>query len=569
MYLGFAVKIPEMKSGISKKTIKGTTYIYYEHGRKYYADKQYTVPQCTSIGKLSEDDPDMMIPNGNYLKYFPDAELPEELPASSRSGCMKIGAWLVIKKVIQHYKLEERLSEIVGDKNSGLFLDLAAYAIVTENNAGQYYPDYAYNHPLFTDGMKVYSDSKISRFLREISRDDSIAFQNEWNAGRDHREKIYISYDSTNKHCQAGDVEIAEFGHEKEKEKKPIFNFSVAYDKNNRLPLFYETYPGSINDVSQLQKMLEKAEGYGYKNAGFILDRGYFSEPNIRFMDRNGYEFILMVKGCKELVNRVILEHKGSFQDEWENAIPYYDENGITVKDYLLKTDQEKRWIHIYYNDFKKAKERAKLQKKIREQKEVLDKLKGMEEKQLKGMSLAWFDLIFHKDKDGVSRLQIVRERKDVISRDIRLCGYFCIVTSAEMTAEQALDLYKSRDGSEKLFRGDKSYLGAKSERVYHDEPTHSKLFIEFVALIIRNKIYTCLKDRMKEIQKKKNYMTVPAALKELDKIELIRQAGGVYRLDHAVTATQKDILQAFNLTAAGVEKEAKELGKRLGGLTN
>lgn len=569
MYLGFSVKIPEMKSGISKKTIKGTTYIYYEFGRKYYADKQYTVPQCTTIGKLSDDDPTMMIPNGNYLRFFPDAELPEELPVSTRSGCLKIGAWLVIRKVIEHYKLNERLSEIVGAKESGLFLDLAAYAIVTENNAAQYYPDYAYNHPLFTDGMRVYSDSKVSRFLREISRDDSIAFQNEWNANRDHREKIYISYDSTNKHCQAGDVEIAEFGYEKEKEKKPIFNFSIAYDRKNRLPLFYEVYPGSINDMSQLQKMLDKAEGYGYKNAGFILDRGYFSEPNIRFMDRNGYEFILMVKGCKDLVNELILEHKGSFEDEWENAIPYYDENGITVQDYLLKTDQKKRWIHIYYNDFKKAKERAKLQKKIREQKEALDKLKGIEEKQLKGMRLAWFDLIFHKDKDGVNRLQLVRERKDVISRDIKLCGYFCIITSAEMTAEQALDLYKSRDGSEKLFRGDKSYLGAKSERVYHDEPTYSKLFIEFVALIIRNKIYTCLKDRMKEIQKKKNYMTVPAALKELEKIELIRQADGVYRMDHAVTATQKDILQAFNLTAAGVEKEAKELGRRLGLLTN
>ena len=187
----------------------------------------------------------------------------------------------------------------------------------------------------------------------------------------------------------------------------------------------------------------------------------------------------------------------------------------------------------------------------------------------LEGQELAYFDLIYHTDKDGKKRLQFVREREDVISRDIKLCGYFCIITSAAMTVAEALELYKSRDSSEKLFRGDKSYLGERSMRVYNDEPMHSKIFIEFVALIIRNKIYTCLKDRMKEIHKKKNYMTVPAALKELDKIELIRQADGVYRLDHAVTATQKDILQAFNLTAAGVEKEAKELGKQLSMLTN
>lgn len=568
MYLGFKMKIPEEERGISRKKIKGTTYIYYEHGRKYYADRQYTVPQCTSIGKECEDDPGMMIPNGNFLKFFPDAELPETLPVSTRSGCLKIGTWLVIKKVIRHYRLDEQIKEVIG-KDSGLFLDLAAYAVVTENNAAQYYPDYAYNHPLFTDGMKICSDSKISRFLRDISRDDSIEFQNRWNAGRDHREKIYISYDSTNKHCQAGDIELAEYGHEKEKEKKPIFNFSVAYDKKNSLPLFYEVYPGSIVDISQLQYMLEKAKAYGYKNAGFILDRGYFSEQNIRFMDKNGYEFVIMVKGCKDLVNQLVLKNKGQFEDEWENAIPYYDENGTTVKGSLFAADEKERYFHIFYDDFKKAKERARLQKKIREQKEALEKLKGTEEKLLRGQKLEYFDLIYHKDADGINRLQLIREHKDVISRDIKLCGYFCIITSAEMTAAEALELYKGRDDSEKLFRGDKSYLGEKSMRVYHDEPTHSKIFIEFVALIIRNKIYSCLKERMKEIHKKKNYMTVPAAIRELDKIELIRQADGVYRLDHAVTATQKDILQAFNLTTANVDKEVKELGNKLRSLAN
>ena len=568
MYLDLTIKIPELKSGISKKKIKGTTYVYYEHGRKYYADRKYTVPQCTSIGKVCEDDDTMMIPNGNYLKYFPDAELPDELPASTRSGCLKIGAWLVIKKVIEHYGLDEKIGEIIG-KDSGLFLDLAAYAIITENNAAQYYPDYAYNHPLFTDGMKVYSDSKISRFLRDISRDDSIRFQNEWNAGRDHRKKIYISYDSTNKHCQAGDIELAEFGHEKDKQKKPVFNFSTAYDNKNRVPLFYEAYPGSINDVSQLQIMLEKAAAYGYRKAGFILDRGYFSEPNIKYMDRNGFEFIIMVKGCKDLVNTLILENKGTFEEEWDNAIPYYDVNGTTVKAPLFKNDEKERFFHIYYSDFRKAKERAKLQRTIREQKEYLESLKGTEEK-LGSPYTTYFDLIYHTDRESKKKtLQFVREKQDAISRGIKLCGYFCIVTSAEMTAEEALDLYKSRDSSEKLFRGDKSYLGERSIRVYHDEPAQSKIFIEFVALIIRNKIYTCLKDRMKDLHKKKNYMTVPAALRELDKIEIIRQMDGVYRLDHAVTATQKDILQAFNLTAAQVKKEAAGLGKQLSVLTN
>ena len=47
--------------------------------------------------------------------------------------------------------------------------------------------------------------------------------------------------------------------------------------------------------------MLEKVEGYGYRNIGFILDRGYFSEADIHYMDNHSYGFVIMVKGmaCK------------------------------------------------------------------------------------------------------------------------------------------------------------------------------------------------------------------------------------------------------------------------------
>ena len=48
------------------------------------------------------------------------------------------------------------------------------------------------------------------------------------------------------------------------------------------------------------------------------------------------------------------------------------------------------------------------------------------------------------------------------------------------------------------------------------------------------------------------NFITVPAALRELDKIEMIKGIGldNKYHLDHAVTATQRAILNAFGMTA-------------------
>lgn len=155
-------------------------------------------------------------------------------------------------------------------------------------------------------------------------------------------------------------------------------------------------------------------------------------------------------------------------------------------------------------------------------------------------------------------------DRTGVIEMENSLSGYFCIVTSEKMTAKEALNLYKSRDTSEKLFRGDKSYLGGRSLRVYGDSAAESKIFIEFIALVIRNRIYTLLKDEMRKLDKRPNYMTVPAALRELEKIEMVRMTDNQYRLDHAVTATQKTILKAFNMDTSAVKQQAKEIGEIL-----
>ena len=258
--------------------------IYYSYEHNYSSEKGYTVPKSTSIGKCTDDEPDLMYPNTNFLKFFPSEELPETKGGAHRSGCLRIGTYLVLRRIIAEYHLDEMIGNIIG-KNSGLFLDLAVYSIIAENNAGQYYPDYAFNHPLFTDRMKIYSDSKVSAFINSITGDQSRAFLDEWNEKQDHSQKIYISYDSTNKNCQAGDIDFVEYGHPKEDTGAPVINYSVAYDRNNAKPLYYEDYPGSIVDVSQLQYMLEKAGGYGYKNVGFILDRGYFSKENIHYMD--------------------------------------------------------------------------------------------------------------------------------------------------------------------------------------------------------------------------------------------------------------------------------------------
>ena len=72
------------------------------------------------------------------------------------------------------------------------------------------------------------------------------------------------------------------------------------------------------------------------------------------------------------------------------------------------------------------------------------------------------------------------------------------------------------------------------------------------------------MKAQMKKTGKKPNYMTVAAAIRELEKIEMIRQSDGEYHLSYAVTATQKEILKAFGMTAANVREQAVGINEDL-----
>ena len=562
MYLDYIVDIPDVQGKITFRTKGEACYVYYEYRRDYDPNKKYTNVKRVTIGKVLPDDRTKMRPNENFRKYFPEVEVPEEKAEPGRSSCLKAGAYIVIDQVVRELGLQEKLEESCGKKAAGLILDLAAYSVVTESNVAQHYPDYAYNHPLFTPEMKNYSDATISDFLRSVSENQRQGFLDSWNEERNKRERIYVSYDSTNKNCEAGDISMVEFGAAKIDTGAPVFNYAVGYDVYNSEPLVYEKYPGSINDVSQLQFMVEKVRSYGYKNIGFILDRGYFSKENLKYMDDNGFAFLIMVKGMKEFVRNLIREHKGTFENDWGKQISEFGVYGKSIHTLVYASDTKKRYVHIYYSAAKAAGERARLEESIQEMQSYLGKHQDSEH-EFGPVFHKYFHMHYNKKTGhfvyGEPNLQVIREELD-------LCGYFAIISSEKMDAKEAISLYKSRDVSEKVFRADKTYLGNNCLRVASEEAASNKIFIGFIALIIRCRMYTALKNKVRDMAKKPNYMTVPAAIRELEKIELTRQLDKVYRLDHAVTKTQQVILSAFHIDGTYVKHKADDISEILKG---
>ncbi len=550
--LDMCVKVPDIAGRITRKTVRGGVYIYYEYGRDYLPERGYAIPKRAGIGRLNPDG--TMTPNDNFAKYLPEL-LPRTRANPNVSGCLRVGSFLVIRKLVEDYGLFDKLGREFNYGDMTLFVDLVAYSLVSEDNAAQHYPDYTYNHPVFTEGMRRYSDSRVSEFFRSVTFEQAAGFLETWNRGRDRKERVYISYDATNKNCQAGDVRVAEYGHAKDDPAAPIFNYAVAYDQANCEPLFYEEYSGSVVDVSQLQCMVAKAIEYGYRNIGFILDRGYFSKANIMLMDELGLPYVMVVKGLHVLVADVVERSRGTFERSRDCAIREFRSYGKTVRRKLYAEDAREKYFHVFYSIERAHREQDSLEETLDTAARFLERQENTEAE-----FSAWYHRFFDIVYDGRTFLY-AKERGDAVSRELAMCGYFVIVTSEKMAAAEALRIYKGRDSTEKLFRADKSFLGNGSMRVQSDESLSAKIFVGFVALIIRNRIHFYLKNAKLKNEKKKNFMNVPAAIRELEKIEMIRRPDGRYILDHAVTATQKEILAAFGVDENFVRDGARKLG--------
>ena len=133
MYLDYFVEVLDEKGKITFREKGNAKYVYFEYERVYDPKRKYTTVKRSTIGKLSDEDPNKMRPNENFRRFFPEVQTPEDRADFGRSSALKAGAYIGIEKVVKDLGLDEKLKIVFGVRNSGLILDLATYSIITEN----------------------------------------------------------------------------------------------------------------------------------------------------------------------------------------------------------------------------------------------------------------------------------------------------------------------------------------------------------------------------------------------------------------------------------------------------
>lgn len=537
----FRIKRPK-KTKIQTKG--GKKYVYQVVGKTYNREKKYYTEKRVCIGRMIDDV--YMMPNERFSEYYSE-ELADISVAPVFSDVLHVGAFKVIDTITAELHIDELLENIFDVDDATFIKDIVSYMIVTESSTFQYYPDVMRMYPIFS--KKIWDDTTISRFLKRMNEQDIELFIKGWNA-LNQTDSVYVSYDSTNMNTAARGIEIAEYGHAKKDEDLPQINLAYAIEHSDSTPLFYELYPGSINDVSELKMMIEIADRFGYKDIGFIMDRGYFSAGNIKEMDKKGYRFIMMMKGNQSCVKDAVEEVKIKLRKMEGYYIKEHDVCGTTVVGQLFKSDKKKRYFHVYYDDHRASEERSEVLSKYDGYEKELDK--AVEAKTKTEGELKKYSKAFHLIYDNNGYFKGYKRRNRYIQKEIDGLGYFTLVTSEKMTAEEALDIYRNRDNVEKVFRMIKTELDCEKYRVHSTESLKSKTFLVFIAAIIRNEIFRKTKEYRMGNRK---YGTVSAIIKELDKIECTRGTNHKYTRRYVLTSKQKRILKCFGTTEKDIDK--------------
>lgn len=541
MFKNSIVKIPE-KVKFNKR--ESGIYVYHIYNSSYDSKKGYTVDTRCLIGKKIDEQ--TMHPNNKYYEIYKVKKVEDKkIEQGSFSDTLSVGDTALIQAISKKINLDECLDKTFSKDDKNMIINLATYQIIEGTSVYQHYPTFAFKHPIL--GKKVYSDSSIVNFLSTNINDTKIHnFFKTWIEKNNINGEVIVSYDSTNINCESEGIELNEYGAAKEDKEKRIINLSYVFNQNSGTPLFYELYSGSINDMSECKNMLRKANEFGLKHAILIADRGYFSKKNIDNILKVFDGFIIMAKVNNKVVKQVIEECRNNIEYV-PNYISNYEVYGMQVEAKLFKDDldAEKRYFYVYYDRTRATIENENLtQIANKEYKEAL-KLIGKEERNKKEYSYCEFEIEDNKIKE-------VKFNQNKFNEDLKLSGYFVIISSLKKDCEEILNEYRNRDTIEKTFKSLKTDLGVNKFGVHTNKNLRSKIFICFVSSIIRNNILKSLESL--RINNKKEY-TVNAALKNLSRIEASKFDGKCHKVLYSLTKSQKNIIKACGIKLYEINK--------------
>ena len=513
-----------MKSFTRIKVINNKEYLY-EITPYYNKEKKQIRQKSKYLGKNL---------NGVPVKIRSKDQIPKKV--------LSHGEFIPFRKIAEDLNLEHILSEALPANEIWPVLSLAMNYVV---------------HPLALTHIQSWyegtiliedhpdlplSSQSLSRLLSRIGESTANLDFSKALIQRTSTSRTLI-YDITSMSSYSQNINLLEYGYNRDGFDLPQVNLSLIVDKELGIPLMYDVYPGSIVDVSTLKNTIKKINAQGVEDYTLIMDRGFFSTSNIEELVSSNLSFIIPPASTLKSVKESISAIHSSIDD------PQYLKLHQKEPLFVMPVNIDVGEIHLkgyaYYDQRREQKERNTLYKRLYE---LVERLKSVNLKPWMNpgevfREIARRDARFIEWRTVNGKFE-VELRKNAISQAINKLGKFILLYKGEFSWEECLSLYRGKDTVEKGFYILKNDIDLMPANVRTDSTLRGYLFIAFLALILRMKLM-----RMMTMTGLSKRFSIEGLLTELEKIKVIILPDG-QKITSEVTKKQREILDALNICA-------------------
>lgn len=517
-----------------KNKSNGTTYVY-ESDNYWDREKKQSRSRRVCVGKL--DDAGNFVPSARFSKPVPEsvAIAPKRGPVPAvHTRRLFYGATYLLDQIGLKLGIIADLKECFPGSYRQM-LSIVYYLILEDNASMMRFEKWGetHRHP-FGENIPSQRSSELFQSITDETRHHFFVLQ-----GKRRLDKEYLAYDISTISSYSQCLKQVVYGKNKEHDKLPQLNLALVFGQESNLPFYYRKLSGNIPDVVTLKTLLADLAVLGFNKLNLVLDRGFYSEPNINALFRDHMKFILAASTSLKLIRRELDKVK----DELDSYANYNENHHIYAMTVTSEWDytqerpykgdvlEEKRriYIHLYFNAEKAAADRTILE----------DKITALRHELLDGKRVPEHEAQYKKyfiEKETPIRGRSATVNDDVVRKARTYYGYFALVSNAKMDAITALETYRNRDLVEKAFGNLKERLNLRRTLVSSETSLSGKLFVEFVALIYLSYI----KKQMQDNNLFKDY-TMQQVLDKLDVIECFENPGDKLRVGE-VLSKQKQL---------------------------
>lgn len=388
-----------------------------------------------------------------------------------------LGAVPVLYQTAVNIGLVEDLETAYGQEVTSEIMSLACHRILDRDSAACRFTQFARNYVLPFPG--TLSEQNLADFYRQMGDDD--AGLSRLFARRCARlpNGARVNYDSTSIPTTAADIALRDVSGKKEGTFGPMMRLSLLTDQQTGQPVLYRLFGGAVPDCSTVTDLLHCVEELvaPEKCWCLVFDRGYETVKNLAACAAAGKSVLMAVRNLRQgFIDRAI----DAFSDFWDpsSCIPGTKVHGHTYKLPIPGQPRELTlWVHIFRDDAKSDTETAGLMAQLERYEKAWEQASGAQRAEMLNRSTA---ACFTVDDQGA-----LQRRNDYINACSRHFGFFADVSTCEMTAAEALEIYHRRDGIEKCFKSGKLDVNLDVVRAHSQETMQGRFVVAFVTLAI------------------------------------------------------------------------------------